>query len=98
MRWVIIVYLSDSFYHAGQGLPAVARSLVALHPRPEPGGLAPTFLERVPDLGGKVDRCAAVQDRFNRLQHGCGRHESQGGDVPQLIELEAIDREVTVGC
>lgn len=61
------------------------------------GRLGATLVERLPDIAGKVSGLTRIEDAFNRLEHGCGRQQPQSGDMPELVQLEAVDGEVGLG-
>ncbi len=67
---------------------------MALNPGAEPLGLASALLKRLPDGRRKVSWLTCGKDILQGLEHRCRWHETEGGHVPELIELEAKDGDV----
>src|SRR5687768_13525350 len=71
-----------------------ARSIVPFRPRSLTGRVRAALGQGLPDLLGEVGWLACRENLLNGGQHHGRWQDTQGGDVPEAIELQPIHGEV----
>jgi hypothetical protein len=74
------------------------RALMALDPVAEAGRLSPPLHEEANDIGWQGHRFAGGEDGVELVGQRRRWQLAEGGQVPNTVELQSVDRHIGLGC